>query len=434
MATTPTPRFKLGLTSALLWATLYFVSGYISHQLNGPVELTGYIWLPAGVTVGAYMLRPMRDWLALGCAFLVAQLVLAGIEHSNYLNAVLFTINEVGAAALAVWLACRTRFSLEGLYFLRSVILAGLLAGVFAALGGAAWYAILDGAPLLGVGFVWAASDFVGVLLVVPVLASWSRFRAHRSGDQGWFDLVLGVVSFLLLAAGTTLIFDGDSSDKFGMGVGFALTYIPLFLTVVITVLLGGRSGSLAVLILALIVILETAQGEGPFPLLAGHHGHSLLEAQLYLAIASLLVLTVSTLKTTRERVHERVAVLQNNMECALASAGQIAYVLDAVSGSIDWSGDVQRVFGVGVDATQLTSVSQVLERLHPDDREMLRTHWRAEMAGENRNVVTLRIMLPDGGTRVVRDRGAPLLDWNVNVAVVAGVWQLEYPPAQVAG
>ncbi len=185
-----TKRSRTELVAALLWAALYLASGYLSHALNGPVRMTGYIWLPAGVTIGAFMLRPVREWPMLAAAFLVAQLALTGIEHGNLFNAALFAIDEVGAAALAVGFVRRIRFSLEGLYFLRSVILAGVIAGVLGAIGGAAWYTVVNGAPFVGVGLVWAASDFVGVLLVTPVLASWSRFRAHRSGDHERFDLM----------------------------------------------------------------------------------------------------------------------------------------------------------------------------------------------------------------------------------------------------
>ena len=238
-----TKRSRPGLVAALLWATLYLATGYISLRFNGPVRLTGYIWLPAGVTVGAFMLRPMREWLTLAGAFLVGQLALSAIEQASLVNAVLFTVDEVGAAALAVWLVQRVRFSLEGLYFLRSVILAGLIAGVVGAIGGAVWYTVVKGAPFFDVWSVWAASDFVGVLLVTPVLASWSRFRAHRSGDHERFDLVLGMVSFVLVVGVALVIFDGDTSRKFGTGAGFALTYIPLFLTVAVTLLLGGRAG-----------------------------------------------------------------------------------------------------------------------------------------------------------------------------------------------
>ncbi|MBN3737005.1 MULTISPECIES: MASE1 domain-containing protein [Burkholderia] len=421
-----TKRSRPGLVAALLWAALYLATGYISHEFNGPVRLTGYIWLPAGVTVGAFMLRPVRDWLTLAGAFLVGQLALTAIEHGSLVNAVLFTVDEVGAAALAVWLVQRVRFSLEGLYFLRSVILAGLIAGVVGAIGGAAWYTTVKGASFFDVWSVWAASDFVGVLLVTPVLASWSRFRAHRSGDHERFDLMLGIVAFALLGLVALAIFDGDTSRKFGTGAGFALTYVPLFLAVAVTLLLGGRAGSSSVLVLALIVIEQTAQGDGPFSSFHEHYGSALLEAQLYLAVASLLVLAVSTLKTTRERVHEHAAVLQNNMELALASAGQIAYVLDPESGRIDWSGDVERVFGVGVDASQIASVPLVLERVQPGDREALSDYWNAEIAGEDRASLSLRIVLRDGGTRTVTDHGAPLLDSNVDVTVVAGVWQIE--------
>ncbi|RQU99876.1 hypothetical protein DF039_37775 [Burkholderia cenocepacia] len=421
-----TPSLRSELAVTLLWAALYLAAGYFSHAANGPVQMAGDIWLPAGVTVGALMLRPMHEWLTLAGAFLLAQLALTAIEHDNLFNAALFTADEVGAAALAVWLVQRTRASLEGLYFLRSVIFAGLIAGAVGAIGGAVWYATLTDAPLFDVWAVWATSDFVGVLLVVPVLASWSRFRAHRSGDHERFDLMLGIVAFVLLAIVALVIFDGDTSRKFGEGAGFALTYIPLFLTVAVTLLLGGRAGSSSVLLLALIVIKQTAQGDGPFARFDAHNAHSLLQAQLYLAVASLLVLAVSTLKTTRERIHEHAAILQNNMALALASAGQIAYVIDPVSDQIEWSGDFERVFGVGVDASQIASVPLVLGRVQSSDRDALRNHWRAEIASEDRAALSLRIIQRDGGTQMITDHGAPLLDSNVDVTVVAGVWQIE--------
>ena len=60
-----------------LWGALYLVAAIVSHRLNGPIDMTGYIWLPAGVAMAAFMLRPYREWPGLGAAFAVAQLVLA---------------------------------------------------------------------------------------------------------------------------------------------------------------------------------------------------------------------------------------------------------------------------------------------------------------------------------------------------------------------
>ena len=416
-----TKRSRPGLVAALLWATLYLATGYISHRFNGPVRLTGYIWLPAGVTVGAFMLRPMREWLTLAGAFLVGQLALSAIEQASLVNAVLFTVDEVGAAALAVWLVQRVRFSLEGLYFLRSVILAGLIAGVVGAIGGAA--TVVKGAPFF---------DVVGVGRV--------RFRRRAAGHAGARVMValsrapLGRSRALRPRARHGLVRAGrgrrarDLRRRHVAEIrhrrGLRADVYPLFLTVAVTLLLGGRAPS-SVLVLALIVIEQTAQGDGPFASFHEHYGSALLEAQLYLAVASLLVLTASTLKTTRERVHEHAAVLQNNMG-SRSRAPARSYVLDPESGRIEWSGDVERVFGVGVDASQIASVPLVLERVQPGDRDALRDYWDAEIAGEDRASLSLRIVQRDGGTQTITDHGAPLLDSNVDVTVVAGVWQLE--------
>ena len=318
MATT---RARPEFASAWWWVALYVLSGYLSYRLGAVDDSTNYIWLPTGVTVGAFMLRPVRDWPLLGGLFLLAQWLLGGFELGRWLDALLYAVDDVGAAALAVWLIQRTGFALEGLYFLRSVIFAGLLAGAVAALGDAAWLSLRGGHATLGAVAIGAAASFVGVLLVTPVLASWSRFRAHRSGDHERFDLWLGIACFVLMVASATLVFSESAARIEDIGILFSLTYIPLFLTVVVTILLGGRSGSVSMLVLALIAIGLTAQDDGPFAWLDDHHGHSLLEVQFYLAIASLLVLTVSTLKTNRERVHEQAARQQNNVALALAGA-----------------------------------------------------------------------------------------------------------------
>jgi integral membrane sensor domain MASE1 len=422
MATT---RARPEFASAWWWVALYVLSGYLSYRLGAVDDSIDYIWLPTGVTVGAFMLRPVRDWPLLGGLFLLAQWLLGGFELGRWLDALLYAVDDVGAAALAVWLIQRTGFALEGLYFLRSVIFAGLLAGVVAALGDAAWLSLRGGHATLGAVAIGAASSFVGVLLVTPVLASWSRFRAHRSGDHERFDLWLGIACFVLMVVSATLVFSESAARIDDIGILFSLTYIPLFLTVVVTILLGGRSGSVSMLVLALIAIGLTAQDDGPFAWLDDHHGHSLLEVQFYLAIASLLVLTVSTLKTNRERVHEQAARQQNNVALALAGAGQLAYVLDPQSGQLEWTGELGRVFGAGIAAGQVASLPLLLERLHPDDRAALRESWSAEQAQDTRAPLRLRVIQPDGGTLAIVDHGSALRDASAEVAVFAGVWLL---------
>lgn len=128
-----------------LWGALYLVAAIVSHRLNGPIDMTGYIWLPAGVAMAAFMLRPYREWPGLGAAFAVAQLVLAAIERTNPAHAMLFVLDEAGSAALAVALVRLARVPLEGLYFVRAMLVAGAVSALLGALFGAAWFAWSQG-------------------------------------------------------------------------------------------------------------------------------------------------------------------------------------------------------------------------------------------------------------------------------------------------
>jgi PAS domain-containing protein len=324
------------------------------------------------------------------------------------------------------------RVPLEGLYFVRAMLVAGAFSALLGALFGAAWFAWSQGGSFGHVLRIWAASDFLGVLIVTPVLAAWSRFRAFRSGGTDHTDFLLGLAAFIALALSAYLIFDGNSITKFGDGIGFALTYVPLFFAVVVALLWGGRGGSVAVLLLALVALTQTAEGDGPFAVLDHHYGQSLLEAQLYLGIAALLVLLVSALKTTREQLHEQSAQWQNRVELALAASGQLVYTIDPASGRIEWGGDVALVFGH--DAASMASISTVLQLVHPDDRDALRARWLGaapldaldDEAARPARRQTLRITARDGTLHAVVDTGGPLTDAVGNTALVAGTWSVE--------
>ncbi|WP_020205390.1 MASE1 domain-containing protein [Cupriavidus sp. WS] len=411
-----------------LWAALYFCSGYVSHQLNGPFYATGYIWLPAGVTTAAFMLRPMPRWLPVGLAFFAAQLLLGWVEGRDTLRLVLFSLDEIGFAALGVALVRRAQFSLEGLVFVRALLIAGVASSAASAAVGAAWFLLLQDVPFWRTWRVWAAADLVGVLIVLPVLAGWSRFRAARSGGMSRADFLSGLGAFAALALTAFFIFDHRILLPVQSGVAFALTYIPLFLAAVVTLLWGGRGGSVAVAILALFVLYNTSQGDGPFAERSLNHGRSLLEAQLYLAVAALLTLLISTLRTSREQLLAQSARSQNDVKLALAASAQLVYCLDPRSGTLRWSGDLAGLLGVREDAFR--NLDDVLAHVHDDDRAQVRGRWLRESDGEQRTDMLFKLMLPAGGSTLVLDMSGPLLDGDESVAVIAGAWRLQ--PADV--
>ena len=406
-----------------LWAILYFVLGYFSHKFNGPFTAAGYIWLPAGVTVAAFMLAPMRRWLGLGLAFLVAQMLLGMVEGRDAFRMLLFSLDEIGFAALAVAVIHLTKFSLEGLAFLRGLLLAGVIASVGGAVIGAGWFWLFLDVPFWATAKVWAAADFVGVLIVTPVFAGWARFRAARSGGRQPGEFFFGLAALACVLATAALVFDGTRIAQLSLGVAYALTYIPLFFVAIVALLLGGRGGSVAVALLTVLVLVNTAQGDGPFAETALYHGDSLLIAQLYLAVSALLTLLINTLRTAREQTNAQAAARQNDVELALAASGQLVYRLDPHSGRLRWSGSVERALGLHDSA--LSTLDDVLARVHPDDRAEVRRRWLRECDGETRGDLTFRLLLPAGATTTIVDMSGPLLDGDDSVALIAGAWRV---------
>ncbi|WP_211473963.1 MASE1 domain-containing protein [Collimonas humicola] len=409
---------------ALLWGLLYLVMGYTSHQLNGPIAATGYIWLPAGVTVAAFMLTRTARWLPVIIGFVLAQLLLGWIENRDLLRVTLFALDEIGVAAIAVALVRMTQLPMEGLYFVRGLLIAGVACSTVSAAIGAAWFLIVKDVPFWPTARIWAASDLVGILIVTPVLAGWSRFHAMRSGGMDRSDFLLGLAAFIALGVTAYLIFDGHTLSNFSAGVNFALTYVPLFFAAVVTLLWGGRGGSLAVAMLAFFALLNTVQGEGPFAAFADTYSkHSLLEAQLYLAVAALLCLLISALKTTREQLHEDAAQWKSDVELALTVSRQLVYSMDPHSRKLCWNGDLQGLLGLPANA--FSELDQVLAHVHPDDREQLRSRWLDDMDDDVRPDLRFRLLLPVGHTTEMTDMSAVLLDADESVAMVAGAWRL---------
>ncbi|WP_238261208.1 MASE1 domain-containing protein [Cupriavidus pauculus] len=406
-----------------LWAILYFICGYASHKINGPFAATGYIWLPAGVTVAAFMLAPARRWAGLALAFVAAQMLLGEVEGRDAFRMLLFSVDEIGFAALAVALVQMRRFSLEGLAFLRGVLLAAVVSSVGGAVLGAGWFWLFLDVPFWATAKVWATADFVGVLIVTPVLAGWGRFSAARSGGRRRIEFLAGLAALLAVLVTSAVVFDGTRLVQLSLGVAYALTYIPLFFVAIVALLLGGRGGSVAVAALSALVLLNTAQGDGPFADTAVHHGYSLLVAQLYLAVAALLTLLISTLRTAREQLHEAAARRQNDVDLALAASGQLVYNLDPHSGRLRWSGSVEQVFGLSEAA--FATLDDVLASVHPDDRAAVRRRWLRESAGEVGGDLTFRVLLPAGSSTTVVDMSGPLMDGDDSVALVAGAWRI---------
>jgi len=98
--------------------------------------------------------------------------------------------------------------------------------------------------------------------------------------------------------------------------------------------------------------------------------------------------------------------------ETQLAEAQQIAHLgsweIDHASGELALSRELCRIFEVGADET--ATLASLVERVHPDDVEVLRTAEARELAAGETSELEFRIVLTDGGTRWIYSRAEPVL------------------------
>ncbi|MGB1109585.1 MAG: PAS domain S-box protein [Gammaproteobacteria bacterium] len=90
------------------------------------------------------------------------------------------------------------------------------------------------------------------------------------------------------------------------------------------------------------------------------------------------------------------------NLTRAQAIARVGSWTLDIPAGSLRWSAETHRMFGV--PRAPEVPLDAFVERIHPDDRERVMEEWGAAMAGEAPYDVEHRILVP-GRERWVRER-----------------------------
>lgn len=321
-------RNSSSLAAPLAWAVLYFLFGFVSYRLNGAIIVSGYIWLPAGITMAALLLTPTARWFALLVLLAAAQVMLGWIEQRALWRMLLLAGAEIGVAAVVVWWARRAsvlRAPLSSISaipapaaapmpdwpFVRGLLIVALGASLASGLLGASWFATTQGLPFWHTLRTWSLSDLVGMLVMTPLLAAWLPWPAGAAAPgkaiMARTEFLLGLASFLAMLGAAWLVF-GSQLDRLLLDIHFSTTYLPLLFIALVTLLWGGRGGSLAVFCLALIAFFYQSAGRGPFmELLQLHASNALLELQVYLAVAALLSLLIGALQSTREQLRAQL-------------------------------------------------------------------------------------------------------------------------------
>ena len=134
-------------------------------------------------------------------------------------------------------------------------------------------------------------------------------------------------------------------------------------------------------------------------------------------------LVTTYTDITERKRAEEEL----RHSEASLANAQRIAHIgnweWDLETGEVHQSAEMYRLLGMTPEDVD-TSHEAFLERVHPGDREAVNKVLDAALEKREPFKMQFRIVLPDGGVRVLQEQGEVRLDDAGKPVVVAGTTQ----------
>lgn len=237
-------------------AGVYFVVARVSLGAAMAHHVVSNIWPPAGIAIFALLRFGMRAWpgIAIGAYFL------------NITNG----ITPVGSAAIA---AGNVLESVAGAYLLTRVTpihraldrvrdallligFAGILSTMIAATVGVGALVATGSAQLgqaLHLWLVWWSGDAVGVLVVAPLLLTWTEPESDIPAAR--LRMLEEVLTFAVLVAATAVLFNA--------WVGFVYLIFPLMTWIALR--LGRRGAATAVATVMVIATWHTVHGTGPF-------------------------------------------------------------------------------------------------------------------------------------------------------------------------
>ena len=379
-------------------AVVYVAAAKLGLELSVARGVVTPVWAPTGIAIAALFLFGRNLWPAVALGALVANVtsdaslaVAAAIAVGNTLEAL------VGSELLR---RVGVRPALDRVRdVIALIVLAALAAPVVAATNGVTALLIAGDVESSSYGsewLLWWVGDAMGALIVAPLILVWSTNPLRRI--HGW-HLVEAAVLVTVLAGISAVVF-----------LAGYWRYPHLIFPILIWATLrfrqpGAVTGSFLVTAIA---VAGAVDGSIPLADRSDTEIVQILEGLLGGVAVSLLILGAVLEERVRALEHVAEAVAGFNEAQQVAHVG--SWDWNIADDKVSWSDELFRMFGLEPQSQDVTYESYV-ERVHPDDRDLVReTVARAYEEGEP-FLFDQRIVLPDGGVRWVQSRGRVVTD-----------------------
>ncbi len=432
----PAPRSALRTTGlCIVIAVLYFVTGRLGLSMAFVHSSATAIWPPAGIALASYLIFGYGVWPGILVAAFFVNITTAGTVATSMGIAAGNTLEGMLGAYLVNRFACGREAFDRPRNILKFAFLAGVVCTTISATTGVSSLSIGGFARWTDFGaiwFTWWLGDAAGNLIVAPLLLLWT-YRYQMAWKR--IDALEALVLFSLLVIVGLMTF---SPAFHSQAKNYPLEFLCFPLLVLLAFRFTQRETATATALLSGIAVWGTLNDYGPF--LAESKNESLLLLQTFMSVTAIMGLIIAAVVAERKqalgelrrshaqldiRVRERTAALVTindalqsevadrrrseeqlkQSQHQLAEAQEIAqygsWEWDILENSIHWSGEIFRIYGLS-RAEFPATYEGYFERIHPDDRELVRTTIEKTLADHRPADFEHRIVLPDGKIKVL--------------------------------
>lgn len=352
----------------LSWTLIYFISAVISKEVQVPYDdVLVVVWFPAGVSIVAFLLSPVRAWPIF---LLLFSLVNWYLEPFDFVSFYLSMISAVSLLISPLLIAAIVRYLAQYQSPLNTIMTWIVISAIICAIDNwlsVMWLGSLDEKIILDDFLTSWLADMSGIYFAVAMLLGLVQPQSLKQLNSVK-KVLLTLCWLILLAISSWLIFSdaitglkGYINHYYGSALNIILACIPIMFIILLILFLQDFGRGIGLLVLGTIVIFYSEQGYGPFFLPGLLREEPLLLAQTYLSVIAIFMLLLSLL-----------AASQVEKTVKHASKSLIRYQLFIQDDKIKFDPQIKLITSLPLKC----DVYHILQSIEISAHQILKEHW----------------------------------------------------------
>ncbi|MGH7528964.1 MAG: MASE1 domain-containing protein [Gemmatimonadales bacterium] len=327
---------------AVLLGAVYFVVAKLGLRYATIGPSISPVWPPTGLAIAALVMLGLRYWPAI----LLGAFLANATTPIPIFAALGIACGNATEAALAAFLLRRRwgpRVMLDDLGSVRT------LAAVAAPLGAVAsaavgvttlWlFHVIPGSGFLPALGLWWAGDYLGALVVAPVLLTWGSPARALLRRREALELVVMVIGAVLAAA---VVFGNLIPPSILEPANYPYLLFPFVVGAALR--FGPRGATVLTLTVALLAVGYTVQGGGPFVM------HSVPSTDvtllIYVGVLAITGLVLSPAVARHVKAESALREAHGHLQAVINSSPLAIYTVDAHGDVRSWNPAAETLYG----------------------------------------------------------------------------------------